>query len=150
VDLWELDAREGIRDLVARYTHLGDGGRVDEVAELFEPDGVLEASGQPPYVGREAIAGFLGGLADGHVAVPGITYVRHHVANVCIDVDPPDPVSGQAEWASGQAYWQVVNNAGLWRWGRYRDRYHRSADGRWRFAHRTVRRDPPLADDRSD
>lgn len=141
MELWEQIAREEIRDLVARYTHLGDGGRVAQVADLFEPDGVLEISGAPePHVGREAIAAFLGGLAEGHVAEPGITYVRHHVSNVLIDL------TSRTE-ASGRSYWLVVNNRGLWRWGRYRDVYREAPDGRWRFARRVVRRDegpPPI------
>ena len=135
MELWELAARESIRDLVARYTHLGDSGRVGEVATLFADDGVLEVSDEPaPLVGRPAIAAFLGRLADGHVAVPGMTYVRHHVSNVCIDVESADA-------ATGRSYWLVVNDAGPWRWGRYRDRYRGSPDGSWRFAHRVVRRD---------
>ncbi len=65
----ETAAREEIRELVARYTHLGDGGRVDELSLLFEPDAVFEIDTEPdPLVGRAAIAGFLGGLA--HRATP--------------------------------------------------------------------------------
>ena len=45
MEAWEPGAREAIRELVARYTHLGDGGRIKEMTELFEPDAVVEAIG---------------------------------------------------------------------------------------------------------
>ena len=35
MELWELVARESIRDLVARYNANGDSGRFDQVLELF-------------------------------------------------------------------------------------------------------------------
>ncbi|MET0627555.1 MAG: nuclear transport factor 2 family protein [Acidimicrobiia bacterium] len=41
VELWELSAREEIRDLVARYNANGDTGRFPQVLELFAPDAVM-------------------------------------------------------------------------------------------------------------
>ena len=38
----ELIPREGVRDLVARYTWAGDQGRTDDVAQCFMPDGILD------------------------------------------------------------------------------------------------------------
>jgi ketosteroid isomerase-like protein len=134
MEAWEREAREEIRELVASYTHLGDGGRVDEVAELFEPTGVLELSDRGVFTGRDAIAGALGGLSDQHVSDPGVSYVRHHVTNLTIDVESPHD-------ATGAAYWLVVTNTGLWKWGRYRDVYRRQDGGSWRFAHRRARGD---------
>src|SRR6184192_458244 len=55
MELWELAAREAIRETVARYAHLVDRGRIDELLELFVEDGVLEAGDQPPARGRAAI-----------------------------------------------------------------------------------------------
>jgi hypothetical protein len=134
VDAWEREAREEIRELVATYTHLGDGGRVADVARLFEPDGVLELSDRGEFAGHDAIAGALGGLADDHEAAEDVGYVRHHVTNLSIDVEGP-------ERATGRAYWTVVAAGGLWKWGRYRDVYTRRDGGPWRFAHRKVRGD---------
>ncbi len=42
MESWELDAREQIRDLVARYNAKGDAGRLDDMLELFAPDAELE------------------------------------------------------------------------------------------------------------
>lgn len=134
MEAWEREAREEIRELVARYTHLGDRGKVAEVADLFEPEGVLELSDRGVFTGREAIAGALGGLADQHVSDPAVSYVRHHVTNLTIDVESP-------RRATGAAYWVVVSSSGLRSWGRYRDVYSRGEGAPWRFAHRRARAD---------
>src|SRR2546430_16483834 len=52
MELWELAAREAIRETVARYAHLVDRGRIDELVDLFVEDGVLEAGGPPARTGR--------------------------------------------------------------------------------------------------
>src|SRR4029077_12014451 len=62
MELWELAAREAIREPVAAYAHCADSGRFDEFAELFAPDGVLEVRGQEPVQGRDAIRAYLGGV----------------------------------------------------------------------------------------
>ena len=78
---WELSAREGIRDGLARYTWSGDSGRLDELVLAFCEDGVLEVRGQEPLEGRDAIRVFIGGVADAGAERPGGT-VRHNLANV--------------------------------------------------------------------
>ena len=40
--MWELVAREHIRDTLARYNWSGDAGRLDNLADTFSEDGVLE------------------------------------------------------------------------------------------------------------
>src|SRR2546428_13838246 len=61
MELWELAAREAIRETVARYAHLVDRERIDELLELFAEDGVLEAGERPPARGRGGLPGvFLG------------------------------------------------------------------------------------------
>ena len=37
MELWEIDAREQIRDLVARYNANGDSGRFAPMLALFKP-----------------------------------------------------------------------------------------------------------------
>jgi hypothetical protein len=135
METWETAAREEIRELVARYNHLGDGGRVEELSLLFEPEAVFEIDTAPePLVGRRAIADFLGGLADQHTGEQNLTYVRHHVSGLTIEFESDHE-------ATGAAYWLVLADPGLWSWGRYRDRYRRGDDGAWRFARRRVRGD---------
>lgn len=131
MELWELLAREGLRDLVARYAHAADKGRFDELAALFTDSGVLDIGGGRVMRGREAIRTFLNQQKTDVAAKTGATLVRHHVTNLRLDVD-------DARTARGVAYFLVVTDRGVDHWGQYRDRYLLDAD-RWRFAERTVK-----------
>ena len=68
MELWELMAREEIRDLVARYNANGDAGRFAQVLELFTPDARMElVDGQGDvrrYEGHEAITTIFTGTRD--------------------------------------------------------------------------------------
>jgi SnoaL-like domain len=63
MELWELVARERIRDCLARYNWSGDSLRLDELAESFCEDGELQLRGEEPVRGRAAIVAFIGGVA---------------------------------------------------------------------------------------
>lgn len=136
VDLWELEAREAIRELVAAYTWAGDRGRSAELVDLFAADGVLDAGAHGgSWEGRDRIRAELEAVADRVAATGGSPGpVRHHVSNVRIRL------LGEAE-AEVMAYFAVLTTIGLDHWGRYRDRVVRSDDGAWRFAERSVRVD---------
>jgi SnoaL-like domain len=116
VKMWELVAREQIRDTLARYNWSGDAGRLGGLAETFCADGVLEIRGFEALHGRLAIVAFLGRVtakpAAGGGAVKPI--VRHNVANVLFTGLTPD----QAHVSS---YFTVVTHIGLDHIGRYRD-----------------------------
>ncbi len=133
MELWELVAREEIRQLVARYAHHADGGRFAELVALFAEDGVLRIDDRAPLQGRDAILGFLGDTRRDLAVLPGTGSIRHHVTTLRIDVASPDA-------AAGAAYFLVVTDRGPDHWGRYRDRYVREGD-RWRFGERRVRVD---------
>jgi ketosteroid isomerase-like protein len=133
VEVWELAARESIRETVASYAHSADSGRFAELASLFAPDGVLEVGGEPPLVGRDAIRGFLEGVGSQLRAVSTVPMIRHHVSNLTISVGSPTA-------ARGACYFLAVTEHGVDHWGRYRDDYAPDGD-RWLFAHRTVRTD---------
>jgi hypothetical protein len=133
MELWELTARESIRDLVARYAHGADGGRFDDVAATFAPDGVLETPDRVEHRGAEAIRSFLGGTKTALANATAAPFIRHHVSNLRIEL--LDRGS-----ATGAAYFFVITERGPDHWGRYRDRYV-CLDGRWLFAHRRVRLD---------
>src|SRR5580693_6438824 len=45
LEIWELVVREQIRDTLARYNWSGDAGRLDDLADTFCVDGVLEIPG---------------------------------------------------------------------------------------------------------
>lgn len=135
MESWELEAREELRELLASYYRLGDSGRIEEQAALFEPDGVVELHGRGEYVGRAAIVAAYRGLNDGHVADPGVTYIRHFSSNYSLEFQATTE-------ATGEGYWMLVNNRGPAGWGRCRDWYRREAGGPWRFRRRLVRSDP--------
>jgi 3-phenylpropionate/cinnamic acid dioxygenase small subunit len=133
VETWELEAREQIRDTIARYAHLVDGGRFDELVELFAPDGVLEVEGEPAHRGREAIGTFVAGTGRDLATDTGAPRIRHHVSNLLIELEGPDR-------ARARCYFLAVTDRGVDHWGRYRDRLVRAGDS-WHFAHRQVRTD---------
>lgn len=148
MELWELIARERIRDSLARYTWAGDALRLDELALAFREDGVLELRGRAPLRGRQAIIAFLGGLStDAPTALnptapaaPAPTaqpaprrIVRHNLANVrFVELTPQ-----QAQVAS---YFTVVTEIGLDHYGRYRDTFVPVGDD-WLIGHRYVSTD---------
>lgn len=138
MEMWELVARERIRDTLARYNWSGDAGRLDGLAEAFCTDGVLEIRGFEPLRGRSAIVKFLSGVTGNVVKSvpekgPVRPLVRHNVANVLFTELAPD----HAQVAS---YFSVITNIGLDHCGRYRDTL--VPDGRtWVIKHRKVSTD---------
>jgi 3-phenylpropionate/cinnamic acid dioxygenase small subunit len=133
MEAWEVEAREQIRDAIARYAHCVDGGRFDELVELFTPDGVLEVEGEPPRRGREEIKAFVAGAGRGLATETGASRIRHHIGSVVIEV-------ASREHARARCYFLAVTDRGVDHWGRYRDELVRSSD-QWRFARRQVRTD---------
>ena len=83
---WELEAREELHELLATYYRLGDSGRIEEQAALFEPDGVVELHGRGEFVGRDAIVGAYRGLNENHVSDPAVTYIRDFSSNYTLEV----------------------------------------------------------------
>jgi hypothetical protein len=130
MELWELTAREQIRDTVARYNHAGDRGRFDEMVACFTGDGDLAIDGEGIHRGPEALRAFFAGVGG---SAPGFTHLRHCVTNLLIDVVSPRE-------ATAASYFQVLTDIGLDHWGRYRDRLVPVAD-RWLLASRSVRTD---------
>lgn len=130
MEVWELIARESIRDLVARYNANGDTGRFDAVLELFMDDAVMEVAPRI-YRGKSEIRELFSTAAEpsgGVAASP--ERVWHHTSTHQIDLLDRDS-------AAGRCYFQVLTAAGLDHWGRYLDAYRRDA-GSWRFASRRV------------
>jgi hypothetical protein len=140
----DLLAREGIRDLVARYNSYSDTGRFDPLWELFADDAVMETGNAgeelTTYEGIDGIKQIFTGAQDRvqeQLATSGPTYVRHFTSTHQIDLVDPDH-------ATGRCYFAVIIDDGLDHWGRYVDRYVR-IDDRWRFEHRRVTVDGRVA-----
>jgi hypothetical protein len=136
MELWELVARESIRDLVARYNANGDTGRFAQVFELFAPDAVMELHDGELYEGIERIETIFTGTqatVKGLDSSKGRVYMRHHTSTLQIDVL-------DNTHARGRCYYQVLMGHGLDHWGRYMDEYE-LRDGRWLFTRRRVTMD---------
>ena len=127
MELWELAARESIRDLVAHYNLAGDRGWIDDMIALFTPDATLTVDGVD-HVGVDAIRAVFTTATGPHPEL-----IRHHVATLQVDVSSPDQ-------ASSRCYFQVLTVNGLDHGGRYTDRFA-CIDGEWRFTARSVRVD---------
>jgi SnoaL-like domain len=132
--MWELVAREHIRDTLARYNWSGDAGRLGDLADTFCEDGVLEIRGFEQLRGRPEIVAFLGGIT-GKVAVSADVkpIVRHNVANLLFNELTRDH-------AQVSSYFTVVTHIGLDHLGRYRDTVVPDGDT-WRIRHRKVSTD---------
>jgi hypothetical protein len=134
MEIWELLIREQIRDTIARYNWAGDSGRLDDLADTFCADGVLEIRGLEPLRGRPEIVAFLGGVTGKVAASAGVKrIVRHNVANLLFDAVTRDQ-------AQVSCYFMVVTHIGLDHVGRYRDTLVPDGD-LWRIKHRKVSTD---------
>jgi len=132
MELFELIARESIRDLVQRYNANGDSGRFDPMLELFAEDATMElATGT--FRGRAEIRAMFEGVAKNTGEGGRAAYIRHHTSTHQIDVH-------DETIANGRCYYFVITDSGLDHWGRYIDKY-RNIDGSWRFLHRKVTTD---------
>lgn len=137
MELWELAARERIRDTLARYNWSGDALRLDELAETFREDGELELRGREPVRGRAGIVELLGGAVaspnDAAQASGVKRIVRHNVTNIRFtEVTPQE--------ARVACYFTVFTEVGLDHFGRYRDVFV-PVGGDWLIRHRFVSTD---------
>jgi SnoaL-like domain len=134
VEMWELAAREHIRDTLARYNWSGDAGQIDELADTFCGDGVLEIRGMEPMNGRRQIVAFLHSVTSNVALSADVKpIVRHNVSNIVFD-------ELTREVARVSCYFTVITHIGLDHIGRYRDTL--APDGEtWRIKHRKVSTD---------
>jgi len=142
MELWELAARERIRDTLARYNWSGDALRLDDLAQTFCEDGELELRGNEPVRGRAAIVALLGGVVASPNAAAQMSgvkrIVRHNITNVRFtDVTPQE--------ARVASYFTVLTEIGLDHYGRYRDVFVPVGDD-WLIRHRFVSTDWSAAD----
>jgi hypothetical protein len=137
MELWELSAREHIRDTLAAYNWSGDAMRLTELAATFCEDGVLEVRGAAPLPGRAAIVDFLSGAVEspnGAAQQSGVRrIVRHNVTNIRFTEVTP-------QQARVSCYFTVVTEIGLDHYGRYRDVFVPVGED-WLIRHRFVSTD---------
>ena len=133
MEVWELDAREQIRDLVAAYNAHGDRGRFDALLALFADDASMDIGDGATYEGADAIRSIFTDTRDSVVDVDGPKFLQHHTSGLLLAV--ADRVH-----ATGHAYFTVMTDRGIDHWGRYQDAYRLVGDA-WQFASRRVRTD---------
>ncbi len=130
MDAAEVIAREQIRDVIARYNHAGDRGRLDELVLCFAEDGVMQLADVPELRGREPIRDYLEAVVRDLAEATTRATLRHHVASILIELT-------SADTANARSYFSVYTEVGLDHWGSYRDRLDRVGEA-WLFAQRRV------------
>jgi hypothetical protein len=121
----ELRDLEAIRSLKARYCHLVDGRRWDELAELWTDDAVCDYGFFGRYEGPEEIVRrFFGELVDSVSS-----FMVHMVHNPLIELDG-DRATGRW-YLTAQTTIQPANQA-VWVMGFYDDEFRR-VDGTWKI-----------------
>ncbi|UXA20730.1 nuclear transport factor 2 family protein [Mycobacterium sp. SMC-4] len=133
MQMWEIVARELVRQTLADYTAATDRFDLRALAACFARDGVLEFAGATqPLTGPAAIEAGLGAA----LSTPRDTgrrtasHVRHHVSSVRFG-------SVAADRIEVSSYFAVHTDIGLDHWGRYRDVLVPVEDA-WLFAHRKI------------
>lgn len=120
-----VDVAAALHDLVHRYAAYADDRRLDELADLFLPDGVL-VTPAGTFEGRDAVRQHLGALER-------VEATQHLVAGEVFEQVDGTGATGrvvaQAHHRTGDRdhVWHVV----------YRDSYVRR-ERRWCFARRTI------------
>jgi ketosteroid isomerase-like protein len=122
----ELRDIEAIKRLKARYCHLVDAGRWDELAECFTEDAVCDYGFFGRYEGRDQIVNkFFRELVSS-----ASSFNAHMVHNPIIDVKG-DTATG-AWYLTAQTTIQPANQA-VWVMGIYHDEFRRVA-GQWKLS----------------
>ena len=130
MELWEVIAREEIRDLVTRYNSNSDTGRFPQLLELFDDTSVMTIDDGAPYSGTSEIINIFTNAKGRLDSVDVPKYIRHYVATHQIDIESETA-------ARGRCYFAVLTHIGLDHWGRYIDTY-KKVNGKWLFDTRKV------------
>ncbi|WP_445169462.1 nuclear transport factor 2 family protein [Mycolicibacterium sp. Dal123E01] len=137
MQMWELVARERIRDTLALYNWSGDSGRIEDLTQSFCPEGELEVRGTATISGRAAIAEFLGGVAVPTPAVSAKPALKRIVRHTLTNIRFTELTEKRAQVSS---YFTVFTEIGPDHYGRYRDVFIPVGEC-WLIAHRFVSTD---------
>ena len=122
----ELRDIEALKTLKARYCHLVDAGRWDELAELWTEDASCDYGFFGRYAGRDAIMNEF----FRELVASASSFNAHMVHNPLIEVRG-DSASG-TWYLTAQTTIQPANQA-VWVMGIYRDEFQR-IDGSWKIS----------------
>jgi 3-phenylpropionate/cinnamic acid dioxygenase small subunit len=82
--MFNIEDREKVRELFARFCHSIDEGRYDEWVGTFTPDGVFDSPVAGRHAGRDGLLKFTGALAASDM---GNVKQRHLVTNLSISLE---------------------------------------------------------------
>ena len=119
----ELEDELAVRRLTARYCHVVDEQRMDDLLALFAEDATVTIMGQT-YVGHAGVREWNPGAFSG----------KHVTANLLVTFEGDD-ATGRADWLfflPGEGGQVALAAAGV-----YHDRYRRTGDG-WQFVRREI------------
>jgi hypothetical protein len=150
MQMWELVARESIRDLIARWNYSGDARRMDEMVLVLAPDAEFQAVDGDVLHGRDAVLDFLTGVRDRKDDTAGADprpppndgrylpegtrpSIRHFTSNPRITFESETR-------AQVRTYYAVLSSFGLDHWGRYIDEFG-VVDGAWMITKRVITTD---------
>lgn len=151
MQLWELVARESIKDCIARWNYSGDARQMDQMVLVLAPDVEFQAVDGDVLHGRDAVLEFLTGVRDRKGAggadpdprpapndgryLPRGTKpsIRHFTSN------PRITLESEAR-AQVRTYYAVLSSFGLDHWGRYIDEFG-VVDGEWLITKRVITTD---------
>ena len=116
MEVWELVARESIRDRIARWNSNGDAGRFADMVQVLAPDVEFQATGSAAIRGRDNVLAYLGGIGDEkapakvsvgrYVPSGGWPSIRHYTSTIQIDVTSETT-------AHVRSYYVVLSSFGL-------------------------------------
>jgi hypothetical protein len=150
MQMWELVARESIRDCIARWNYSGDARHMDEMVLVLAPDAEFQAVDGDVLHGRAAVLDFLTGVRDakddttraeprpapndGRYLPAGTRpSIRHFTSNPRITFESETR-------AQVRTYYAVLSSFGLDHWGRYIDEFG-VVDGEWLITRRVITTD---------
>ncbi|MBX3146938.1 MAG: nuclear transport factor 2 family protein [Gemmatimonadales bacterium] len=113
------EVKRVIDSLNLEFNGAFSSGMGDVVAAQYAPDGELIISGQPPFKGREAIAGVVGEMAKVNAAITtrARSVTRHgplavELGDYSLSITPPGARSSVTESGSYMIHWHLVD--GQW------------------------------------
>jgi hypothetical protein len=124
-----LRVRAGVTHLLTTYQYLADTGKVERLAQLFAPDGVLQI-GADSYTGVDGVLALFRDTS-GRFAEADFLPARHHLSSIYVEPQPDGS-------AKSYACFQFIGTRGLDHWGTYRDVVVPASGDGWRFKHRRV------------
>lgn len=126
----EVIAREEIRSLLIEYVQCADGGRTERMLQMFAPDALMEATGDPACHGRDEIRDYFERAGRSIRKHMTSAVLRHHLSSINIELT-------SSTEARTTGYFMAITDSGPDHWGRYRDTLRHDGTT-WLIQHRLL------------